>query len=115
MIMSLKLRIVLLIFSIIWLLGILLLVKQKRINIKNSLIWFAAGLVILLIAIIPFFLESIAKLFGFLTIANLVIGIFITLLSIITLSLTIIVTKQKEQIRNLVQEVSLLKSEKEKK
>ncbi len=115
MIMSLKLRIVLLIFSIIWLLGILLLVKQKRINIKNSLIWFAAGLVILLIAVIPFFLESIAKLFGFLTIANLVIGIFITLLSIITLSLTIIVTKQKEQIRNLVQEVSLLKSEKEKK
>ena len=115
MIMSLKLRIVLFIFSIIWLLGILLLVKQKRISIKNSLIWFAAGLVILLIAVIPFFLESIAKLFGFLTIANLVIGIFITLLSIITLSLTVIVTKQKEQIRNLVQEVSLLKNEKEKK
>ena len=115
MIMSMKLRIVLLIFSIVWLLGILLLVKQKKISIRNSLIWFAAGLVILLIAVIPFFLESIAKLFGFLTIANLVIGIFITLLLILTLSLTIIVTKQKEQIRNLIQEVSLLKKDKEKK
>ena len=115
MIMSMKLRIVLLIFSIVWLLGILLLFKQKKISIRNSLIWFAAGLVILLIAVIPFFLESIAKLFGFLTIANLVIGIFITLLLILTLSLTIIVTKQKEQIRNLIQEVSLLKKDKEKK
>lgn len=114
MIMSMKLRIVLLIFSIVWLLGILLLVKQKKISIRNSLIWFAAGLVILLIAVIPIFLESIAKLFGFLTIANLVIGIFITLLLILTLSLTIIVTKQKEQIRNLIQEVSLLKKDKEK-
>lgn len=115
MIMSMKLRIVLLIFSIIWLLGILLLVKQKKLSIRNSLIWFFAGLIIFVIAVFPFFIESVAKIFGFLTISNLVIGIFITLLSILTLSLTIIVTKQKEQIRNLVQEVSLLKSEKEKK
>ena len=115
MIMSLKLRVVLLIFSLIWILGIYVFVKQKKLSIRHSLVWFFAGLIIFVIAVFPFILESVAKLFGFLTIANLVIGIFITILLLLTLTLTMIATKQKEQIRNLVQEVSLLKKDKEKK
>ena len=68
----------------------------------------------MIIALIPFILESIADLFGFLTMASLVIGIFITILLVITLRLTIIVSEQKEQIKTLIQEVSLLKGKKDK-
>ena len=112
--MSFKLRIVLLIFSIIWILAIFSLVKNKKISIKNSIIWYIAGFIIMIIALIPFILESIADLFGFLTMASLVIGIFITILLVITLRLTIIVSEQKEQIKTLIQEVSLLKGKKDK-
>lgn len=108
--MSLKLRIVIFLFSIIWICGVFFLVKQKKINIRNSIIWFITGFIIMVIAVIPFILEFLANLFGFLTIANLVIGIIISILLVITLKLSIIVTEQKEQIKNLVQEVSLLKN-----
>ena len=111
--MSFKLRVVLLIFSLIWIVGIYLFIKQKKISIRHSLIWFFTGIIIFIIAVFPFLLETVAKLFGFLTISNLVIGILITILLVITLMLTTIVTKQKEQIRNLIQEVSLLKNDKE--
>ena len=114
MYMSMKLRIVLLIFSIVWLLSIYFLVKTKKLNIRNSIIWFITGFIIMIIGGLPFILESVAKLFGFLTIANLVIGILISILLILTLKLSIIATEQKEQIRSLVQEVSLLKKDKEK-
>ena len=108
--MSLKLRIVIFIFSIVWLFVVFFLVDKKRINIRNSIIWFITGFIIMIIAVIPFILESLANLFGFLTIANLVIGILISILLVITLRLSIIVTEQKEQIKNLIQEVSLLKN-----
>lgn len=114
MYMSVKLRIVLFVFSLLWLLAVFLLVKQKRINISNSIIWFITGFIIMIIAVLPIILESFANLFGFLTIANLVIGILITILLVITLRLSIIVTDQKEQIRVLVQQVSLLRKDKEK-
>ena len=57
-------------------------------------------------------MEWIADGFGFETISNFVIGISITLLMIITLALTKIVTTQKNQIKILTQEVSMLKKNK---
>lgn len=113
--MSFKLRIVLLIFSLIWIIGIYLFIKHEKLSIKHSLIWFFTGIIVFVIAVFPFILETVAKLFGFLTISNLVIGMLITILLVITLALTTIVTRQKEQIRNLIQEVSLLKKDKENK
>jgi hypothetical protein len=46
---------------------------------------------------------------GFSTISNLVIGIILVILLFITIALTVIVSGQKEKIRILIQEVSILK------
>ena len=45
---------------------------------------------------------------------RLVIGIILSLLMLITLELTHIVTKQKQQIKTLTQEIAILKKEKKK-
>lgn len=113
--MSFKLRLVLLLFSLIWIFGIVSLIKKEKISIKNSILWFATGFLILIIALFPAILELISRLFGFLTMSNLVIGILISILLILILRLTIIVTEQKEQIRSLVQEVSILRGKVNKK
>ena len=76
--MSIKLRIALLIFSLVWFVIIL---------------------------------EFFAKMFGFITMSNLVVGIMLTLLLGITLILTMIIFHQKKQITMLIQEVSLIKGE----
>lgn len=109
--MSKTLTISLVIFSIIWFLIILRCVKKDRISIKYSLIWFLMALVLLLVGIIPNLIELASEFFGFLTISNMVIGIILSLLMFITLILTMIVTNQKMQIKNLIQEVSMLKKE----
>lgn len=107
--MSKTLIISLIVFSILWLIIILRDVRKGNISIKYSLIWLFMALVLLLVGVFPSFMVFVAESFGFTTISNLVIGIILSLLMFITLVLTHIVTKQKNQIRVLTQEVALIK------
>ena len=109
--MSKTLIIALIVFSVLWLFIILRDVRKGNISIKYSLIWFFMALILLCVGLFPSFMEFIAESFGFTTISNLVIGIILTLLMLITLALTHIVTKQKQQIKTLTQEVALIKKE----
>ncbi|MBO6195676.1 MAG: DUF2304 domain-containing protein [Bacilli bacterium] len=110
--MSKSLVISLVVFSIIWIIIILRLVRNGKLSIKYSMIWLFMSLIIFVVGIFPKLMELISDFFGFLTISNLVIGIILTLLLFITLVLTMIVTNQKSQINNLIQEVSMLKKDK---
>lgn len=110
--MSKSLVISLVVFSIIWIILILRLVRNGKLSIKYSMIWLFMALVILIVGVFPKLIELIADFFGFLTISNLVIGVILTLLLFLTLFLTMIVTNQKTQINNLIQEVSMLKKDK---
>ncbi len=107
--MSIKLSIILIAFSLIWVITIARLVKKNKLSVKYSVIWFLAAIVIFLVGACPFFISFLCELFGLITVSNFVIGILITLLLIMTLLLTVIITYQKKQIIQLIQEVSLLK------
>ena len=106
-----KLYIILIAFSVIWILEILHLIRNSKISIKYSLTWLIMAVLLLLVGLFPNFITKVAAIFGFLP-THFVIGIIFTLLLILTLSLTLIVTNQKTQINNLVQEISILKSKK---
>lgn len=110
--MSKSLVISLVVFSIVWIIVILRLIRHGKISIKYSMVWLFMAVVIFLVGIFPGLMELVSDFFGFLTISNLVIGILLTLLLILTLFLTMIVTNQKTQINNLIQEVSMLKKDK---
>ena len=107
--MSKTLIIALIAFSILWLIIILRDVRKGTISIRYSLVWFFMAVILLLVGVFTSFMEFVAESFGFTTISNLVIGIILSLLMFITLVLTHIVTKQKNQIRVLTQEVALIK------
>lgn len=106
-----KLYIILIVFSIIWILEILHLIRNSKISIKYSLIWLIMAVLLLLVGLFPNFITKVAAIFGFLP-THFVIGIIFTLLLMLTLSLTLIVTNQKTQINKLIQEVSILKKDK---
>ncbi len=110
--MSKSLVISLVVFSIVWIIIILRLVRNGKLSIKYSMIWLFVSLVLLIVGVFPKLMDLISNFFGFLTISNLVIGIILTLLLLLTLVLTMIVTNQKSQINNLIQEVSMLKKDK---
>lgn len=113
--MSLSLRISLILFSLILIIITSNTIKRGRMPIKYSLLWYFSSMVILLVAVFPSILEFFAKLLGFVTVSNLVIGIIISLLLFLTMSLTIITAGQQRKITLLIQEISILKSNSDRK
>ena len=109
--MSLKLIICLIIYTIFWLCLVFYFVRHKKIAVRYSLFWIIPTFCLFLASVFPGIISSINKLFGFEVLSNLILGIFITILMLITFVLTVVVTKQKETIKDLVQEVSMLESE----
>lgn len=108
--MSFKLRISLIIFSVILAIITTVVLRKGRIPIKYSLLWYFSSLIIFMVAVFPFTLEQVANMLGFKTISNLIIGIIIGILLFLTMSLTIISSGQKKKITLLIQEVSTLKN-----
>lgn len=90
--------------------AVLYMVRKDRITIKYSLVWLLACSILLVSVIIPKFMETIANLFGIKILSNMIFAVIIMILMFISISLTIIVSGQKEKIRLLIQEVSILKS-----
>ena len=113
--MSISLRILLLVFSIVLAFATTIVVKKGRMPIKYSLLWYFSSLIIFVLAVFPFIIEWIAKLFGFITLSNLITSIMIGILLFLTMSLTIITAGQKRKITLLIQEISILKEKNNKK
>lgn len=113
--MSIKLRISLIIFSVILSIITTGVLRKGRIPIKYSLLWYFSSIIIFLVAVFPFTIEWCANILGFVTLSNLIIAIIIGILLFLTMSLTIITSGQKKKITLLIQEVSSLKEKVNKK
>ena len=100
------------IFLVIFL--ILYNIKKGKITIKYSVIWLLLFGLLFIFLIIPGFLEFITKLLGFSLSSNMIFSLLIGTLIIINIFLTIIVSSLTDKIRVLTQEVSLLKSKRNK-
>jgi len=87
------------------------LLRKKHISIKYALIWLFSAFIMLMTVLIPDLINKLSVFLGFATVASMLYSLMIIILLFITMSLTIIVTRQKEKIRLLIQEVSLLKED----
>lgn len=109
--MSTKLLLYAMFFIIFIIFSILYILKKGRINIKYAIVWLFAFGVMLLMILIPGFLEFITNLLGFSLSSNLIFAFFIAILVFINISLTIIISGLNNKVRLLIQEVSILKKE----
>ena len=110
--MSTQLKVALIVFAIIWFIVIIYNTRKEKISVRYSLFWLFSTFVILLVGLFPDIILYFNNFLGFEVMSNFVIGLLISLLLLITFILTIIVTKQKNQIKILIQEISLLESRK---
>ena len=109
--MDYRIQIFFIIVVFIFLLFIVYLLKTKKLNLKYTLLWIFATIILLFISIFPQIMYGIAKLIGIQTpinVALILAGIFVVL---ILISITSIVSELNKKIRSLVQEVSLLKKQ----
>jgi hypothetical protein len=110
--MTTNLKLFAMLFIFILVILVTVFVKKNKISIKYSIVWYLCFLFLILFTIFPNLLSWFTHLFGIEVASNFVFALMIGVLFIITISLTIIVSEQKEQIRKLIQEVSLMKDEK---
>lgn len=113
--MGFELKLSSIIFLLILIVFVFYLVRREKISVKYSLVWIIPCVVLLIFILVPGFLTWTTNILGFQTASNMILSLLIGLLLLITISLTVIVSKQKEQIRLLIQEVSILKNEQQKK
>ena len=108
--MSIKLKLELILVSFVIIFTVLFFLKKDKIPVKYALVWIFSALIIFFVAVATDFFNFFSKMFGFVTISNMIIGLFIFLLLMICMSLTIMISSQKVKITRLTQEISLLKS-----
>ncbi len=105
--MTTILRIEMILLSIFFLFLVLRTVRKKKLQVQYALIWIVLAIGTFCLAVIPGFAEGLAKLFGIETASNFVYLLAILSLLLLTFSLTIIVSKQAQKIKNITQIVSI--------
>lgn len=106
--MPIVLQVFLVACVLIFLAMIVYFLANKKLNLKFSLVWLAAGVGMLVVAIFPQIAAKVSSLIGIETTSNMVFlfaGLFMLL---IIFTLTIIVSKMNNQIYDLTQKQALL-------
>lgn len=100
------LRIVLIIGVLAYFGLILMFLKKKSLELKYTLLWLAAGVVFAIMVIWPGTLVWFIRLLGITGNMNGLFILCIAFLMMISMSITSIVSKQTEKIKNLTQTIA---------
>lgn len=90
-------------------------IRRDRLIMRYALIWFSLSIILLFCVLMPRALDVIAGFFGFAITANMLFLIAFLTLTAICISLSMIVSRQQKMLVALVQEVSTLRMEIDKK
>ena len=106
--MNLTLRIVLFVGIVLYIGFILAMLRKKRMDLKYSLLWFLTALVLLVLDVFPGIAKALSGLLGFETQSNFIFLVVLFFVLLLLVSMTSIVSKQRRQIRSLIQKTALL-------
>ena len=103
--MQITLRIDMIVYALFLLITVTHLLKKRRLPEKYSILWYAFAIIILLVGIVPGFLENVSKALGFEVMSNFVIGILIGLLTIMCLALSVMIARQRKRVEDFHPEI----------
>lgn len=105
-----NLRIEMFILSIIILVGIVKFINKTKLSSKSVVGIFILSVGLVLISIFPNLIEKISMLFGFEMVSNFLYFCSIVFLGVVVFLQTVSSSRQEEKIKNLIQEISIMKS-----
>ena len=104
------LSIVMLVASIFFLYLVIRNTNKNNILFEQAFMWIVISFVMIIISIFDVIPGYFARLLGFVLTSNFLLSLAIFFLLVIAFLQTMTLSKQKEQIKHLVQELSILKS-----
>lgn len=109
--MPTQLRILAIILAIGFFIYTIRLVRKDRAEIRHMLKWLVLATIVLLGAIFPGTGSQLAHILGISTLTSLALFTLVSLLLIISLRYQMSLISAEKQIKNLIQELSLLKKQ----
>lgn len=106
--MNIALRISLIIALVFYFSCIYIMLKKGKLNLKYSLLWIFAGIIMFVFALFPSLLEQFAEIMGIMNYLNGLFAVLIFGLMILLMYITTVVSELSLKNRALVQEYSLL-------
>lgn len=104
-----RLIIELVVINILFILFVYNNIKRNKISLRYSLLWIVSSIVMIFCSLSPNLMNKIANYVGIQTASNMIFLFLIGILLIISFILTVIVSKHKEKITLLVEEIGILK------
>lgn len=105
--MSFLLHIELIILSILFLVVVFRAVVRRKLLVQYALLWVILAIGMLVFAVVPGIADGITALIGIKTTSNFIYLLAILSLLILTFSLTVIVSRQSQKIKSIIQMVSI--------
>lgn len=105
------LRIVAVVASALFLMGVVRLVIRGRLLLKYSLLWMLLAVLVFLCGLFPQIVYEVARLLGFVSPSNLALLAGVVMLLVIALSLSVAVSRLVVANKNLTQRVAILEHE----
>lgn len=102
------LRITLIVAILFYFVIILWFLKKKALELKYTLLWMLAGLVLAACIFFPNILYGFIRMLGIASMMNGIYVILIGFMIMLLMSLTSIVSKQTNRIKSLIQTIALL-------
>lgn len=96
-------------FSVLFIVFILNLVRENKLDEKYSILWLLFGVIILIVSIFPIIIEKIAILFNVYYPPSLMLLFAILIVGVYIVHITMVITKQNKMIIKLTQELAILK------
>ena len=97
-----------LIAILIYFILLVVMLRQKRLNLRYTLLWLFSGVLMLVLSIFPQLLNGVTRLMGIQLQSNALFAILFFCMLIILVSMTSIISRQNESIKQLVQHIALL-------
>ncbi|MCR5604268.1 MAG: DUF2304 domain-containing protein [Lachnospiraceae bacterium] len=105
--MSIRLKIFLFVIWILIFLFLIMKLKSKKADIKYILPWLFVDMGLMVITVFPGILTFFCRLFGIETPSNMLFFFGLVFLAMIVFSMTLVISKQNSQIRDLAQRLAL--------
>ncbi len=96
------------VFSIIFLIFVLNLVRKNKLDVKYSVIWIILSILTIIISIKPTFIQVFSLKLGVVYTPSLMFLCAVIAIVVYIIHLSVVVTKQNKAIIRLVQELSII-------
>lgn len=106
--MTVKIQIIISILVIIGLIYIIRLIRKNRLELKYSLPWMAAAVMVLVLACVPGFMNKLSGIIGIASPVNMIFFLGFLFSLVIILSLAVAVSSASNGVKRLVQQLAML-------